>query len=94
MAIGIPDFGEVVHSVNDGTDVIELFHDFHKEFILSLEEGDACGVRRESRKFIAEHILQSGAQYHHRLSFLLQEWALDGERHNLVVFNVLIQDIQ
>ena len=59
-----------------------------------LEERDACGVRGEGGKLVAQHIGQTGALDHNRGAVLDEKRTCDGKIDYLVVVNVFVEDIQ
>ena len=94
FGVGLPDGGEVVDAVQDGTDVVELLHDFHEEGVFVLEERDAGGVRGEGSEFVAQHIGQAGARNRNGVAVLDEHRTCDGKIYDLIVVYVFVQDVQ
>ena len=94
FGVGLPYGGEVVDAVQDGTDVVELLHDFHEEGVFVLEERDAGGVRGEGGKFVAQHIGQAGARNRNGVAVLDEHRTCDWKIYDLIVVYVFVQDVQ
>ncbi len=94
FGVGLPDGGEVVDAVQDGTDVVELLHDFHEEGVFVLEERDAGSMRGEGGKLVAQHIGQAGALDHNGGTVLDEQRTGNGKVYDLIVMYVFVQDVQ
>ena len=94
LGVGFSDGRKIVDTVQNGADVVELLHNFHKEGVTALEERDAGGVRGEGGELVAQHIGQARARDRDGIAVLDEQRTGNGKVHYLIVVNVFVEDIQ